>query len=79
VPTALDNGRRSPRKLLRAARGLGRLPLTSSDDGKGNQENDDSDGTDDACDHGNETRNVAGVGPDEADNRSDDEQGDHRG
>jgi hypothetical protein len=54
------------------------LPLTSSHDGKGDQKNHDSDGTDDVRHHGNQTANVARVGPDEADNRSNDEHGDHR-
>src|SRR5919106_2418572 len=62
----------------RAARGLSRLPLTPSHDCKGDQEKHDSDGTDDVRHDGNQTRNIAGVGPDEADNRSHDEDGDHR-
>jgi hypothetical protein len=55
------------------------LPLPPSNDGKGDQENHDSDGTDDVRHDGNETRNIAGVGPDEADNYSNDEHGHHRG
>jgi hypothetical protein len=54
------------------------LSLTPSHDGKGDQEKDDSDGTDDVRHDGNQTGNVARVGPDEADNRSHDEHGDHR-
>src|SRR5437773_9782419 len=54
------------------------LALTSSHDDKGDQKNQDSDATDDIRHHGDQTGNVAGVGPDEADNRSQDEHGDHR-
>ena len=62
----------------RTARGLSRLPLTPSYDNKGDHKNHDADGTDDVRRHGNRTGNVAGVGPDEADNRSHDEHDDHR-
>jgi hypothetical protein len=54
------------------------LPLTPSQDAKGDQQTHDSDGTDDARRHGNETGNVAGVSPDKADKRSHYEHGDHR-
>jgi hypothetical protein len=58
--------------------GLSRSPLTPSHDGKSDQENHDSDGADEVRHHGNETGNVAGVGPDEADNNSHDEHSDRR-
>jgi hypothetical protein len=65
---------------LRAAHSrLSSSPLTPSHDGKENHESHDSHAPGDVCHHGNHPGNVAGVGPDEADNRSDDEQGDHRG
>jgi hypothetical protein len=54
------------------------LPLTPSRDGKGDQENYDSDATDDVRHHGNETGSVAGVSPDEANNYSRDEHSDRR-
>jgi hypothetical protein len=54
------------------------LPLTPSQDSQGDQEKQDSDDTDDVRYHGNETGNVAGVRPDEADDRSDDKHGDHQ-
>ena len=60
------------------ARSLSRSPLTPSHDGKSDQEKHDSDGADEVRHHGNETGNVAGVGPYEADDRSQDEHGDHR-
>jgi hypothetical protein len=62
----------------RAARGLSRLPLAPSHDAKREQEKHDCEGTDDVRHYGNQTCDVAGVGPDEADNRSHDEHGDHR-
>jgi len=62
-----------------SARGLSRSPLTPSHDGKGDQKNHDSDGTNDVRHHGNRTGNVAGVGPNETDNRPHDEHGNHRG
>ena len=43
------------------------MPLTPSHDGQSDQEKQDSDGTDDVRHHGNQTGNVACVGPDEAD------------
>ena len=63
---------------LSAAERLDRLPLTPSHEGKGDTENHDSDDSDDVRHHGDQTGNVAGVGPDEADDRSHDEHGDHR-
>ena len=56
---------------------LCRVPLAPSHDGKGDQEKYDSDDTGDVRHHGDQTGNVAGVGPDEADDRSHDEHGDH--
>jgi hypothetical protein len=52
--------------------------MTPSHDGKSDQEKHDSDGADEIRHHGDETGNIAGVGPDEADDRSHDEHGDHR-
>ena len=57
---------------------LGRLPLTPSNDSEGDQENHDAQHTDDVRHHGNRTGDIAGVGPDQADDRSHDEHGDHR-
>ena len=54
------------------------MPLTPSHDAKRDQEKHDSEATDEVRHHGNQTGNVAGVGPDEADSRSHDEHGDHR-
>jgi hypothetical protein len=62
----------------RAAGSLSSLPLTSSHDDKGDQENDDSDDSDDVRHDRNETGDVACVSPDKADNRPSDEHGDHR-
>ena len=62
----------------RAARGLSRVPLTARHDDKGDQEKNNSNDTEDVRHHGNQTGDVAGVGPDEADNRSRGEQPDHR-
>ena len=59
--------------------GLGRVPLTPSHDGQGDQEKRDTGAADDVRDHGNRTGNVAGVGPDEADGGSHDEHGEHHG
>jgi hypothetical protein len=66
------------RRASRAAHGLSRSPRTPGHDGKGDQEQHDSDGTGDVRHHGNGTGNIAGVGPDEADNRSHGEYADHR-
>jgi hypothetical protein len=52
--------------------------LAPGRDGKGDQENHDSDGTEDVRHHGNEPSNVARVGPQKADNYSHDEHSDHR-
>jgi hypothetical protein len=62
-----------------SARGLSRSPLTPSFDAKGDQENHDSHASGDVRHHGNHPGNVARVGPDQADDRADEEQGDHRG
>src|SRR5215217_6408343 len=60
-------------------RGLSRSPLTPGYDCEGDQEGHDSHARGDGRHHGNRPGYVAGVGPDEADNRSHDEHGDHRG
>jgi hypothetical protein len=57
---------------------LSRVPMPPSHDGKGDQQKHNSDDTGDVRHHGNQTGNVAGVRPDEADDRSPDEHGDHR-
>ena len=46
---------------------------------KSDQENHNPDAADDVRHHGESTRDIARVGPDQADNRSHDEQSDHRG
>jgi hypothetical protein len=58
---------------------LRRLPLTSSHDGKGNHENNDSDDAEDVGRDRDRTGDVARIGPDETDDRSDDEHRDHHG
>jgi hypothetical protein len=63
--------------LSRSARGLSHVPLTPGHDGKGDQEKHDPDGTDDVRHDGNQTGYVTGVRPDEANNRSHDEHGNH--
>ena len=47
--------------------------------GKGDQEKSDSNRTNDVRNHGYRTGEIACVRPDQADNRSRDEQSDHRG
>ena len=54
------------------------LPPTTGH-GKGDQEKHDSNDTDDVRHHGYPTGEIARVRPDEADNRSHDEQSNHRG
>jgi hypothetical protein len=61
------------------ARNLIRLALTPSHDGKGSQQNHNSGGAENVRHPGNRTRNVAGVGPDEADDRPHAEHGDAHG
>jgi hypothetical protein len=51
-------------------------PLPPSHDGKSDQQTHDGDGAGDVRHYGNQTSNVAGVRPDEADNRSRDEHND---
>jgi len=62
-----------------SARGLSRSPLMPSHDAMEDQENHDSHASGDVRHHGNHPRNVARVGPDQADDRADEEQADHRG
>jgi hypothetical protein len=54
------------------------VSLSPSDDGKSDQENYETDDADTVRHHGNETGDVAGVCPYEADNRSHDEHGNSR-
>jgi hypothetical protein len=64
-----------------AGRTLGRLSglaLTSSHEDEQDQENHDSHASDDVRHHGNHPGNIAGVGPDKADDRPHHEQRDHR-
>jgi hypothetical protein len=55
------------------------VPLTPSHDGKGDQEKNDSDATDDVRDYGNRTGNVTRICPYKTDDRSHDEHGNHHG
>jgi len=61
------------------------LPVTSlahpatTFHGEGDQNQHDSNAADDVRHHGNRTGHVAGVRPDETDDRPDDEQSDNRG
>ena len=62
-----------------SARGLSRSPLTPSHDGKGDQKNHDSDGTNDVRHHGKGTSDIARVRPDESNNHSHHKQNGHSG
>ncbi|TML13976.1 MAG: hypothetical protein E6G31_06525 [Actinobacteria bacterium] len=59
-------------------RSLSRSPLSPRHHDQGDQEKHDSRGADDVGHHGNRPGNVAGVGPDEADDRAHDKHDDHR-
>ena len=54
-----------------------RSPLAAGGDAEGNQENDDADDSDDVRRHRDETRDIAGVCPDQSDDGADDQDGDH--
>ena len=71
--STLSAGRGPPVAVLRS------LPLSSSHDGKRDKEDNDADDTDDVRHDGNRTSHVARVGPDQTDDRSDDEHRDQRG
>jgi hypothetical protein len=63
--------------LFRSRRKPLTLPLTTSHDGKGNQERHDANGTNDVRHHGKRTGDITRVRPDDADNHSHHKESDH--